>query len=102
MKTISTVSFMIAPGKNIAAMKYLGEVAHHFKHVTGADIRILTQLAGPTGHVVLSSEHDNVGAWDAARIKFAADTGFQKMMIDAGSSGLFIAGSVTSALWQEV
>lgn len=102
MTVISTVSFTIAPGKNLAAMKYLGELAHHLKHVTGTDMRILTQLAGPVGHVVLSSTYDNVSAWDAGRTKIAADIGFQKMVNDAGNATLFIAGSVQTALWQEV
>jgi hypothetical protein len=102
MTVISTVSFMIAPGKSAAAMKYLGELAHHIKHVTGTEVRVLTQLAGPVGHVLLSSTYDSVGAWDAGRSRIAADSGFQKMVADAGNASLFIAGSVQTALWQQV
>jgi hypothetical protein len=96
---LATVSFRIAPGKNAEAMAYLGQVTKHITGLTGTDYQTLTRVAGPVGHVVISTSYDSAADWDAARTKIAADPGFQKMVADAGAAGLFIAGSVEQALW---
>lgn len=98
---ISTVSFRIAPGKNLEAMEYLGKLARHIKTLEGSELRILTRLGGPIGHVVLSGSYADLNAWDAVRTKLSGDATFQKMAADAGNAGLFIPGSVESALWAE-
>jgi hypothetical protein len=97
----ATASFRIALGKNVEAMEYLAKVTRHIKDLTGSDYRILTRIAGPAGQVILATSHDSVAAWDAARSKIYADAAWQKMSADAGSAGLFLPGSVETALWQE-
>ena len=50
----STVSFMVAPGKNLEANEYFHTVVRQVKKITGHEVRILNQLAGPMGHFVIS------------------------------------------------
>ena len=64
--------------------------------------RLATQLAGPAGHFIISSSYDSVAKWDELRLKVQNDASIQKLIVDAGKNGLFIPGSVTSALWQEI
>jgi len=99
---ITTLSFMVAPGKNHEAMEYFHQIVREAKKLVGTEIRVLTQLGGPMGHVVLSSQYDNLAAWDQARTKISGDTAFQKMVTAAGKDGLFIPGSITSSIWQQV
>lgn len=97
----STVSFRVAPGKNFEANEYFHTVARQVKKITGSDVRILQQLAGPMGHFVLSSTYDTLAEWDQARTKIQNDSAFQKLVAEAGKDGLFIPGSVTAAVWQQ-
>jgi len=97
----STISFTVAPGKNFEANEYFHTVVRQVKKLTGSDVRILQQLAGPMGHYVLSSTFDSLAEWDQARAKIQNDTGFQKLVAEAGKEGLFVPGSVTSAIWQK-
>jgi quinol monooxygenase YgiN len=99
---IGTVSFMVAPGKNHEALEYFHQIVREAKKLTGIEARILTQLGGPMGHIVLSAQYENLSAWDAARLKMQNDGTFQKLVTQAGKDGLFIAGHTTSALWQQV
>ena len=98
----STLSFRVAPGKNMEANEYFHTVVRQVKKLTGTDLRILAQLGGPMGHFVLSSSYDSLSAWDEARSKIQNDLPFQKLVAQAGNDGLFIPGSVTSALWQQL
>lgn len=98
----STISFMVAPGKNMEANEYFHTVARHVKKITGTEVRILTQLGGQVGHFVLSTQFDTLGEWETARTKIQNDTPFQKQVAQAGNDGLFIPGSVTTAIWQQV
>ena len=98
----STISFMVAPGKNMDANEYFNTVARQAKKLTGHDVRILQQLAGPMGHFVLSATYDTLAEWDQARTKLQNDTGFQKLVAQAGNDGLFIPGETKSAIWQQV
>jgi hypothetical protein len=43
-----------------------------------------------------------VAAWDVARRKQAADPGFQQLATDAATDGLWIAGSIEAAVWDEL
>jgi hypothetical protein len=99
---ITTISFRAAPGKNLEAVEYLQKIARDVKKLTGTDVRVATQLAGPAGHYIVSSSYDSVAKWDESRQKTASDASLQKAVVDAGKNGLFIPGSVTSALWQEL
>ena len=99
---ITTISFTVAPGKNHEALEYFHQVVRDVKKLTGTDVRLLNQLGGPMGHFVLSSQYETLGAWDQARTKITSDTAFQKLVAQAGKDGLFIPGSVTSAIWQQV
>ena len=98
----STLSFRVAPGKNHEATEYFQQVVRQVKRLTDTEVRVLTQLGGPMGHFVLSSSFDNLNAWDQARTKIANDVSFQKLVSEAGKEGLFIPGSVESAIWQQV
>jgi len=98
----STLSFMVAPGKNMEANEYFHTVVRQVKKITGTEVRILAQLAGPMGHFVLSSTYDTLGEWEQTRTKIQNDVPFQKLVAQAGNDGLFIPGSVTSAIWQQV
>ena len=98
----STLSFMVAPGKNMEANEYFHTVARQVKKIAGTDIRILNQLGGPMGHFVLSSTFDTLSAWEQMHAKLQSDVPFQKLVEQAGNDGLFIPGSITSALWQQV
>jgi hypothetical protein len=98
----STVSFLVAPGKNMEANEYFHTVVRQVKKITGTDLRILNQLGGPMGHFVLSAEYNSLADWDQMRQKLQADTSFQKLVAQAGNDGLFIAGEVKSAIWQQV
>jgi len=98
----STLSFRVAPGKNHEANEYFHTIVRQVKKLTGTDIRILAQLGGPMGHFVLSSSYDSLSAWEESRSKIQNDLPFQKLVTQAGNDGLFIAGSVTSALWQQL
>jgi hypothetical protein len=102
MATVSSVRFRVAPGKNQEAIAYLHKVAAHLKGVTGADYRIFSQVAGPIGHMMIASTWDSVAAWDAGRQKQVAEAGFQKLANDAATAGLWIAGSIEAAVWEEV
>lgn len=99
---ITTISFMVAPGKNHEALEYFHQIVREVKKLSGTDVRLLTQLGGPMGHFVLSSQYETLAAWDQARTKITGDTAFQKLVTQAGKDGLFIPGSVTSAIWQQV
>jgi len=99
---LATASFRIAPGKNGPAIEYLHKVTKHIKSATGTDYRILMRVAGPAGLVVISAEHKDAKEWDASRAKIGADKAWQKMVADAGTAGLFISGSVETALWEEL
>jgi hypothetical protein len=98
----STVSFLVAPGKNMEANEYFHTVVRQVKKVTGTELRILNQLGGPMGHFVLSAEYNSIAEWDQARQKLQNDMSFQKLVAQAGSDGLFIPGEVKSAIWQQV
>jgi hypothetical protein len=98
----STLSFRVAPGKNMEANEYFHTVARQVKKITGTDLRILSQLGGPMGHFVLSSQFETLAEWDQARTKIQNDVQFQKLVVQAGNDGLFIPGSVTSSIWQQV
>ncbi|HXQ10281.1 MAG TPA: hypothetical protein VN805_04695 [Caulobacteraceae bacterium] len=102
MAVVGSVRFRVAPGKSAEATAYLGRLAAHLKSVNGNDYRVLTQLAGPVGHLMIASTWDNIAAWDAARLKNAADAGFQKMAGDAAAAELWVPGTTESALWQDV
>ena len=99
---IATISFSVAPGKNFEAAEYFQQVVRHVKKLTDVDVRVLNQLGGPMGHFVLSSQYETLTAWDAARTKTQHDTPFQKLVAEAGKEGLFIPGSVVSAIYQQV
>jgi hypothetical protein len=98
----STVSFLVAPGKNLEANEYFHTVVRQVKKITGTELRILNQLGGPMGHFVLSATYDNIGEWDQMRQKLQSDVSFQKLVAQAGADGLFIPGEVKSAIWQQV
>jgi hypothetical protein len=83
----STISFTVAPGKNFEANEYFHTVVRQVKKLTGSDVRILQQLAGPMGHYVLSSTFDSLAEWDQARAKIQNDTGFQKPVPSRRRSG---------------
>ena len=102
MAVVGSVRFRVAPGKNAEATAYLGKLAKQLKKVSGNEYRVFVQLAGPVGHMMLASTWDSVAAWDAGRIKISADATWQKMVNDASAAGLWIAGSIETALWQEV
>ena len=102
MTTISSVQFRVAPGKNQEATAYLKKVTAHLKSVTGSDSRIFTRLAGPNGQMMVASTWDNVAAWDAARQKQVSDAAFQKMAADAGTAGIWVPGSIETAVWEEL
>jgi hypothetical protein len=87
----STVSFRVAPGKNLEANEYFR-----------TELRILNQLGGPMGHFVLSATYDTLAEWDQSRQKLQNDVPFQKLVAQAGNDGLFIPGHVESAIWQHV
>ena len=99
---IATISFNVAPGKNFEAAEYFQQVVRHVKKLTDVDVRVLNQLGGPMGHFVLSSQYETLTAWDTARTKVQHDTPFQKLVAEAGKEGLFIPGSVVSAIYQQV
>ena len=96
---ISTVSFRVAPGKNLEATEYFQQIARLVKVVTGSETRVLTQIGGPLGHVVLSNAFEDLNAWDKAREKVTADPKFQKLTAEA--AGYFIPGSVRSDLYHQ-
>lgn len=98
----STISFRVAPGKNHEAAEYFQTVVRQVKKITGTELRVLTQLGGPMGHFILSSTYPTLNDWNEGRQKLQADQQFQKLVTQAGQDGLFIAGTVESALWQQV
>lgn len=98
----STISFMVAPGKNLDANEYFHTIVRQVKKITGHELRILQQLGGPMGHFVLSANYDTLAEWDQARTKLQNDTAFQKLVAQAGNDGLFIPGEVKSAIWSQV
>ena len=98
----STVSFLVAPGKNLEANEYFHTVVRQVKKITGSEVRILNQLGGQMGHFVLSSTYDNINEWDQARTKLQNDVQFQKLVAQAGNDGLFIPGEVKSSIWQQL
>ncbi len=98
----STLSFLVAPGKNLEANEYFHTVVRQVKKLTGTEVRILAQLGGPMGHFVLSSTYDSLGEWDQTRTKIQNDVPFQKLIAQAGNDGLFIPGSVKSSIWQQL
>ena len=98
----STMSFTVALGKNMEANEYFHTVARQVKKIAGTEVRILAQLGGPVGHFVLSSGFDTLNEWETARTKIQNDVPFQKLVAQAGNDGLFIPGSVNSAIWQQV
>jgi hypothetical protein len=98
----STVSFRVAPGKNLEANEYFHTVVRQVKKITGTELRILNQLGGPMGHFVLSATYDTLAEWDQSRQKLQNDVPFQKLVAQAGNDGLFIPGHVESAIWQHV
>lgn len=98
----STVSFLVAPGKNMEANEYFHTVVRQVKKINGSEVRILNQLGGQMGHFVLSSTFDTIAEWDLARTKLQNDVPFQKLIAQAGHDGLFIPGEVKSSIWQTV
>jgi hypothetical protein len=94
------LSFRVAPGKNADAVKYFKKLLPHIKKLTGAELELATQLAGPAGHYIVTGRYKNVADWDAMRLKVANDAATQKMITE--NAALFIAGTTTSALWQLV
>jgi hypothetical protein len=98
----ATVSFTVAPGKNFEATEYFHQVVRQAKRLTDTDVRVVTQIGGPMGRFVLSSQYETLAAWDQARTKLANDTAFQKSVAEAGKSGLFNPGSIVSSIWQQV
>ena len=96
---MATVSFRIAAGKYLPAMKYLGDVTKHIGSVTGQTYQILARQGGPVGQVVITTVFTDAAAWDAARQKTAADATFQKMVADSAAAGHFVEGSVEQGLW---
>ena len=98
----TTISFMVAPGKNHEATEYFQTIVRHVKKLAGADVRVLTQLGGPMGHFILSTTYPTLNDWDQARTKIQSDAPFQKLVTQAGNDGLFNPGSVHSAIWQQV
>ena len=97
----STVSFLVAPGKNLEANEYFHTVVRQVKKITGSEVRVLNQLGGQMGHFVLSSTYDSIAEWDQARTKLQNDMPFQKLVAQGGNDGLFIPGSVKSSIWQQ-
>jgi hypothetical protein len=98
----STVSFLVAPGKNLEANEYFHTVVRQVKKIAGSEVRILNQLGGQMGHFVLSSTYDSVNEWDQARTKLQNDMPFQKLIAQGGNDGLFIPGSVKASIWQQL
>lgn len=98
----STISFLVAPGKNLEANEYFHTVVRQVKKLTSTDVRILNQLGGPMGHYVLSSTFESLSEWDHARTKLQNDVPFQKLIAQAGNDGLFIPGEVKSSIWQQL
>ena len=98
----STVSFLVAPGKNLEANEYFHTVVRQVKKITGSEVRILNQLGGQMGHFILSSTYDTITEWDQARTKLQNDVPFQKLIAQAGNDGLFIPGEVKSSIWQQL
>jgi hypothetical protein len=99
---ITTLSFMVAPGKNMEANEYFHTVVRQVKKITGTDVSVLTQLGGPMGHFVLRSQYNNLSEWEQMRTKIQNDVPFQKLVAQAGNDGLFIPGSIVSSIWQQV
>ncbi len=99
---ITTISFMVAPGKNMEANEYFHTLVRQVKKLTGTEATILTQLGGPMGHFVLRAQYDTLSDWDQSRTKIQNDVPFQKLVAQAGNDGLFIPGTITSSIWQQV
>ena len=99
---ITTISFRAAPGKNLEAIEYLQKLARDVKRLNGADVRVATQLAGPAGHFILTSQYESVSKWDEARQKIASDASIQKQIVEGAKNDLFLPGTTASALWQEI
>jgi hypothetical protein len=95
-----TVSFRITPGKQPAAMSYLGELTRHLHSLTGAKYDILTRLGGPVGQVIIVTEFADAAAWEAGGAKVGVDATFQKLVAGAAEGSLFISGTTESALWR--
>jgi hypothetical protein len=98
----TTVSFRVAPGKNAEALEYLQSVVRTAKKASGTELRLVTQLGGAIGHYVIVGTYEHLNAWDDARTKLTEDPGFQKLQIKSGEDGLFVPGSIESAIYKEV
>ena len=98
----TTVSFLVAPGKNMEANEYFHTVVRQAKKIVGTELRILNQLGGQMGHFALLATYDSLAEWDQARQKLQNDPSFQKLVAQAGQDGLFIPGEVKSQIWQQV
>jgi hypothetical protein len=99
---ITTISYMVAPGKNLEAIEFFQQIKREAKKLNGTQLRVASQLAGPAGHFILSAEYESVSKWDEARAKIQNDQSFQKLIVDAAKNGLFLPGTTTMALWQEI
>ena len=95
-----SISFRIAGGKNAAAMTYLRGIADRVAGHGGEHVRILVQVGGPMGRVLLISEFSDFAAYQANRTKIMADADFQAQIANAADAGLFLPGSVESALFE--
>jgi hypothetical protein len=99
---VTTVSFMVAPGRNLEAVEYFQKVAREAKRVNGTELRLHQQLGGPVGHYLFATQYDSLAKYDEARLKFQSDPSVQKLIIEAGKSGLFVPGTTTSAIWEQI
>jgi quinol monooxygenase YgiN len=98
----TTVSFRVTTGKNAEALEHFQSVARLAKKLSGADLRILTQLGGPIGHFVLVGTYENLAAYEEARTKLTSDPAFQKLQIQAGELNLFVPATTESANYKQV
>jgi hypothetical protein len=99
---ITTISYMVAPGKNAEAIEFFQKLKKAAKKVNGTDLRIAMHLAGPAGHFILSAEYESVKKWDEGRTKVQNDASIQKLIVEGAKGGLFLPGTTTMALWQEI
>lgn len=99
---VSTIAFVIAPGKNAEAIAYLKTIAKAAEARSGVEMRLHSSVLGVAGTVLLASNFETVADWDAARLKGQNDPDLQKMIADAGKAGLFLPGSVTRAVWEQL
>ncbi|MFI5034906.1 MAG: hypothetical protein ACHQFZ_01720 [Acidimicrobiales bacterium] len=97
---VGSIQAVVAQGNGVRAFGAGVEIAEKAAAISGAPTMFVQRLTGPYGAVGWFSAFENLGHFESASAKLAADPGFATFLDSL--KGCFVEGSGQSLLWMKI